>query len=107
MPGDLSLGQRQMLDFSITYLTEARLVLLDEPCAGLSTAETAEMIEAIAAVNARLGATAIIIEHDMRVVERLSDHVLVMHQGRLLANGSIDEIRADPDVQAVYSGGTK
>ena len=105
--GDLSLGQRQMLDFSITYLTEARLVLLDEPCAGLSTAETAEMIDAIAAINARLGTTAIIIEHDMRVVERLSDHVLVMHQGRLLANGSIDEIRANPDVQAVYSGGTK
>lgn len=105
--GDLSLGQRQMLDFAMTYLTEAELILLDEPCAGLSTGETAEMIEAIAAVNARLGATAIIIEHDMRVVERLSDHVLVMHQGRLLVNGSIDEVRANAEVQAVYSGGTK
>ncbi len=105
--GNLSLGQRQMLDFAMTYLTEARLVLLDEPCAGLSTAETADMIEAIAAVNARLGSTAILIEHDMRVVERLSDHVLVMHQGRLLANGNIDEIRTNREVQAVYSGGTK
>ncbi|MEM9104376.1 MAG: ATP-binding cassette domain-containing protein [Pseudomonadota bacterium] len=105
--GNLSLGQRQMLDFAMTYLTEARLVLLDEPCAGLSTVETADMIEAIAAVNAQLGSTAILIEHDMRVVERLSDHVLVMHQGRLLANGDIDEIRANPEVQAVYSGGTK
>ncbi|MEX3007507.1 ATP-binding cassette domain-containing protein [Hoeflea sp. TYP-13] len=105
--GALSLGQRQMLDFSMTYLTEARLLLLDEPCAGLSTGETAEMIDAIAAVNARLGSTAIVIEHDMRVVERLCDHILVMHQGRLLANGTIDEIRQNPQVRAVYSGGTK
>jgi branched-chain amino acid transport system permease protein len=105
--GDLSLGQRQMLDFTMTYLTEARLILLDEPCAGLSTAETADMIDAIAAVNEGLGSTAILIEHDMRVVERLCNHVLVMHQGRLLANGSIGEIRANPKVQAVYSGGTK
>ena len=65
------------------------------------------MIEAIAAVNERLGATAIIIEHDMRVVERLCDHVLVMHQGRLLANGTIGEIRENPQVRAIYSGGTK
>ncbi|WP_136660613.1 ATP-binding cassette domain-containing protein [Nitratireductor sp. XY-223] len=105
--GALSLGQRQMLDFSMTYLTEARLVLLDEPCAGLSTGETAQMIEAIAAINASIGSTAIIIEHDMRVVERLSDHVFVMHQGRLLAEGNIAAVRADPEVQAVYSGGTK
>ncbi|MEM6464401.1 MAG: ATP-binding cassette domain-containing protein [Pseudomonadota bacterium] len=105
--GDLSLGQRQMLDFCITYLSEPELVLLDEPCAGLSTAETADMIAAIADTNRHLGSTAIIIEHDMRVVEGLSNHVIVMHQGRLLANGSIDEIRANEDVQAVYSGGTK
>lgn len=105
--GSLSLGQRQMLDFSMTYLTEARLVLLDEPCAGLSAGETGAMIEAIAAINSDLGSTAIIIEHDMRVVERLSDHVFVMHQGRLLAEGDIAAVRANPDVQAVYSGGTK
>ncbi|WP_419913984.1 ABC transporter permease subunit [Hoeflea sp.] len=105
--GSLSLGQRQMLDFSMTYLTEARLVLLDEPCAGLSAGETGEMIAAIAAINSDLGSTAIIIEHDMRVVEQLSDHVFVMHQGRLLAEGDIATVRANPDVQAVYSGGTK
>ncbi len=105
--GVLSLGQRQMLDFSMTYLGEASLILLDEPCAGLSSAETVEMIEAIAQINQLTGACAIIIEHDMQVVERLSDHVLVMHQGTLLASGTMANIRNNAAVQAVYGGGTK
>lgn len=105
--GMLSLGQRQMLDFSMTYLSEAPLILLDEPCAGLSSAETVEMIDAIARINQQTGACAIIIEHDMQVVERLSDHVLVMHQGTLLASGTLADIRNDTAVQAVYGGGTK
>jgi len=105
--GSLSVGQRQMLDFSMTLLAEPDLVLLDEPCAGLSTDETRQMIEAIAVMAAQTQATYIIIEHDMQVVERLSDHVLVMHQGALLANGTMSEIRANPDVARVYSGGSK
>lgn len=105
--GSLSVGQRQMLDFSMTLLAEPDLVLLDEPCAGLSTDETRQMIEAIAVMAAQTQATYIIIEHDMQVVEQLSDHVLVMHQGALLAKGSMTEIRANPDVARVYSGGSK
>ena len=96
-----------MLDFALTMLAEPDLVLLDEPCAGLSIEETARMTEAIAELTAEIGATGIIVEHDMQVVERLSDHVLVMHQGRLLASGKMDEVRSDPAVQAVYSGGSK
>ena len=105
--GSLSVGERQMLDFALTMLAEPDLVLLDEPCAGLSVEETARMTEAIAELTAEIGATGIIVEHDMQVVERLSDHVLVMHQGRLLASGTMDEVRSDPDVQAVYAGGSK
>lgn len=105
--GSLSVGQRQMLDFSMTVLAEPDLVLLDEPCAGLSADETRQMIEAIAAIAGETKATFIIIEHDMQVVERLSDHVLVMHQGALLANGTMTEIRANADVARVYSGGSK
>lgn len=105
--GSLSVGQRQMLDFAMTLLAEPDVVLLDEPCAGLSAAETALMIEAIGALAETTGATFIIIEHDMQVVERLSDHVFVMHQGRLLASGTMAEIRENIDVQRVYSGGTK
>jgi len=105
--GSLSVGQRQMLDFSMTLLAEPDLVLLDEPCAGLSSDETRQMIEAIAAMAAQTQATFIIIEHDMQVVEQLSDHVLVMHQGALLANGTMAEIRANAEVSHVYSGGSK
>ena len=105
--GSLSVGERQMLDFALTMLAEPDLVLLDEPCAGLSVEETARMTEAIAELTAEIGATGIIVEHDMQVVERLSAHVLVMHQGRLLASGTMDEIRSDPAVQAVYAGGSK
>ena len=105
--GSLSVGERQMLDFALTMLAEPDLVLLDEPCAGLSVEETARMTEAIAELTAEIGATGIVVEHDMQVVERLSDHVLVMHQGRLLASGTMDEVRGNPDVQAVYAGGSK
>ena len=105
--GALSVGERQMLDFALTMLAEPELVLLDEPCAGLSVEETVRMTEAIAALTAEIGATGIIIEHDMEVVDRLSDHVLVMHQGGLLASGTLDEVRRDPAVQAVYAGGSK
>lgn len=105
--GSLSLGQRQMLDFAMTCLTQSPLLLLDEPCAGLSSSETGEMIDAIEKIVALTGSTAIIIEHDMQVVERLSDHVLVLNQGALLANGAMEEIRADPAVRAVYGGGSK
>ena len=105
--GFLSVGERQMLDFALTMLAEPVLVLLDEPCAGLSVEEMVRMTEAIAELTAEIGATGIVIEHDMQVVERLSDHVLVLHQGRLLATGTMDEVRSDPTVQAVYSGGGK
>ena len=105
--GALSAGERQMLDFTLTMLTEPDLVLLDEPCAGLSVEETARMTAAIVDLHEEIDATGIVIEHDMQVVERLSDRVLVLHQGRLLASGTMAEVRRDPAVQAVYAGGGK
>ena len=107
LAGMLSVGQRQMLDFSMTVLAEPDLILLDEPCAGLSKSETETMISAISDLAKSSKATFIIVEHDMQVVELLSDHVLVMHQGRLLAQGALDQIRANPEVQRVYAGGSK
>ena len=107
LAGKLSVGQRQMLDFSMTVIAEPDLILLDEPCAGLSKAETETMISAIADLAKSSKATFIIVEHDMQVVELLSDHVLVMHQGRLLAQGSLEQIRANPEVKRVYAGGSK
>ena len=105
--GSLSVGERQMLDFTMTVLSEPCLVLLDEPCAGLSKAETETMIKAIADLSKSSKSMFIIVEHDMQVVELLSDNVLVMHQGKLIAQGSLAEIRSNKDVQRVYAGGTK
>ena len=105
--GTLSVGQRQMLDFAMTVLAEPDLILLDEPCAGLSKYETEKMILAIAKLAKTSKATFIIVEHDMHVVELLSDNVFVMHQGKLLAQGSLEEIRANKEVQVVYAGGSK
>ena len=96
-----------MLEFAMTNLSEPRLMLLDEPCAGLSSQETAHMIEAIAALAAEFGNTILIFEHDMQVVERLSNHVYVLHLGARLAEGTMLEIKANEAVRAIYSGGTK
>ncbi len=104
---DLSHGQRQILELAMVLCTEPRLLLLDEPSAGLSTAETMEVVEAIRWASERLGACTIIVEHDMAFVRELAERVFVMHQGRLLAQGSVREIQENKDVQAVYVGATQ
>ncbi len=105
--GSLSQGQRQALEFVMTVLPEPRLVLLDEPCAGLSPAETHQMIDVIRAAVAALGAAALVIEHDISAVAAMGGEVFVLHQGRLLAQGDLVTIQADPAVRAVYAGGRK
>ena len=105
--GSLSQGQRQALEFVMTVLPEPHLVLLDEPCAGLSPAETHQMIDVVRAAIARLGAAALVIEHDISAVAAIGGEVFVLHQGQLLAQGSLAAIQADPAVRAVYAGGKK
>lgn len=105
--GALSQGQRQMLEFAMTALTEPLLFLLDEPCAGLSVEETRHLSTVMARTIRELQATALIVEHDMAAVEALADQVYVLHQGQLLAVGSYAEIRRNPTVQATYVGGQK
>ncbi|MBN3739067.1 MULTISPECIES: ATP-binding cassette domain-containing protein [Burkholderia] len=105
--GDLSQGMRQMLEFAMVAITEPRLLLLDEPCAGLSAHETRHMMDAITSTVGELEASAIVIEHDMSALEKIAGNVVVLHQGRSLAVGSLSQIKRSADVKAVYSGGRK
>ena len=102
--GDLSHGQRQILELVMVLIAEPRLILLDEPSAGLSQTETQDVIEAIRWVGGRLNACTVIVEHDMTFVRELADRIFVLHQGRLLASGTVAEIQANERVRAVYVG---
>jgi branched-chain amino acid transport system permease protein len=104
---DLSHGERQILELTMALITEPRLLLLDEPCAGLSHEETAQVIDAIQWARQSLNLRIIIIEHDMELVRRLADRVVVLHQGRFLADGSVEEVQGNPNVRAVYVGGSR
>ena len=104
---ELSHGERQILELALALLGEPRLLLLDEPCAGLSPQETAQVIDVIRWVSQRRGATVIVIEHDMSLVRSIADHVFVLHNGRLLAQGSVAAIQANDAVKAIYVGSEK
>ena len=104
---ELSHGERQILELSMALLGEPRLLLLDEPCAGLSPQETAAVIDVIRWASERRGATIVVIEHDMSLVRKLADHVFVLHNGSLLAQGTVAQVQADAAVQAIYVGAEK
>jgi urea transport system ATP-binding protein len=100
--GSLSHGQKQWLEIGMLLMQDPELLLLDEPVAGMSPRErelTAEMLNAISA-----GRSTIVIEHDMAFVRMIAHTVTVMHQGKVLAEGSMDEIQCDPRVIEVYLG---
>jgi len=107
LAAQLSHGERQVLELSMALAGEPRLLLLDEPCAGLSPRETAAVIDVIRATAARRGATIVVIEHDMSLVRELAEHVFVLHNGSLLAEGSVAEVQASAAVKAIYVGASK
>jgi len=102
LAGSLSHGQKQWLEIGIVMLNDPRLVLLDEPTAGMTVSETAETADLIQEVFR--DRTAIIIEHDISFVRRLDSRVTVLNRGGVMKEGSFDEIAADAAVRKVYLG---
>jgi len=103
--GELAHGEKQWLEIGMVVCTDAELLLLDEPTAGMGPAETARTADLVRSLAGRH--TVVVIDHDMAFVEQLAARVTVMHQGKLLKEGSVAEIRADAEVAAVYLGRTK
>jgi urea transport system ATP-binding protein len=100
--GLLSHGQKQWLEIGMLLMQDPELLMLDEPIAGMSVRErelTAELLKRICK-----GRSMIVIEHDMEFVKRIADKVTVMHQGKILAEGSMEKVQADPRVIDVYLG---
>lgn len=100
--GYLSHGEQRRLEIAISLAARPRLLLLDEPTQGMSHADTQDTAALIRSLAGDL--SILLIEHDVDLVMDLSDHVIVMHQGQKLAEGTPSAVRADPTVQAAYFG---
>jgi len=102
LAGALSHGQQRRLEIAVTLATRPKLLLLDEPTQGMSQVDTQETAELIKQLGSKI--TVLLIEHDVDLVMNLSKNVIVMAQGRKLAEGGPAEVRANPLVQAAYFG---
>ena len=101
--GELAYGQQRQLEVALALSGAPRFVLFDEPAAGLSPTERADLVTILTSLPAHIGF--IIIEHDMDVALRVAESVTMMHNGRIFKEGRPDEIESDPEVQELYLGG--
>jgi branched-chain amino acid transport system ATP-binding protein len=102
--GFLSHGAQKQLELGIALASEPALLLLDEPTAGMSAAETHDTIRLIERIVRDRNLTLLFTEHDMDVVFSIAQKITVLHQGRVIAEGAPAEVRADPEVRRVYLG---
>jgi len=102
---ELPYGDKRRLEIGIALAAEPDLLLMDEPTAGMSPEETEATVELVEEVKRELGLTFVLIEHDMEIVFSISDRIVVLNRGRVIAEGTPDEIRGDPEVQEAYLGG--
>lgn len=96
-------GALKRLEIARALATEPKILLLDEPAAGLNPAETGDLDELIQKI-ATSGTTVVLVEHDMKLVMNVSDHIIVLESGRLLTEGDAESVRHNPDVIAAYLG---
>jgi len=101
---DLAQGERKLLDVALAYALKPKLLFLDEPTSGVSTRDKGQIMDTIASVVRGEGITAVIVEHDMDVVFKYSDRIVVMAQGAIMAQGTPDQIRSNEQVALVLLG---
>lgn len=104
LASELPLGSQRALAIAIALVSKPRLLLMDEPFAGMNPEETSAMMELTRKVN-QSGITIVLVEHDMKAVMGLCDHITVLNFGTLLARGSPEEVRHNPEVISAYLGG--
>jgi ABC-type branched-subunit amino acid transport system ATPase component len=102
----LSGGQKKLLEIGRALMADPRMILFDEPAAGVNPTLAEEIGDQLLSL-AREGLTILIVEHDMALIERICQRVVVMAQGRTLKEGTFDEVRDDPAVQDAYLGGRR
>jgi len=102
--GGLSGGQRKLLELARALLTDPDVLLLDEPFAGVNPTLERRLLDQVHALREQ-GYTFLLVEHDMDLIMEHCEHVVVMHQGRILTQGSPDEVRSNEDVVEAYLGG--
>jgi branched-chain amino acid transport system ATP-binding protein len=104
LPGSITLPDRKCLEVARALATKPKLLLLDEVMAGLRPTETDRMVATFRRLNKETGVTIVLIEHVMRAVMALSHHVVVLNYGKVIAEGTPEEVTRNPDVLACYLG---
>ena len=102
--GTLDYGNQRRLELARAAALAPEFLLLDEPTSGMSDTETLAMVDSVRAVAARIGAGVLVIDHDLAFITRISDHIVVLNEGRVLAEGTPAEVRANPLVAEAYLG---
>ena len=101
---NLPYGQQRKLEIARALATNPKLLLLDEPAAGMNPNETAELMENIAYIRENFGITILLIEHDMKLVSGICEKLTVLNFGRVLKQGTTSEVLSDPEVVKAYLG---
>ena len=102
---DLPYGDKRRLEIGIALAADPDMLLMDEPTAGMSPEETNATVDLIEEVKEQRGLTFLLVEHDMEIVFSVSDRIVVLNRGAVIAEGPPEEIRENPDVQDAYLGG--